>query len=587
MAAMTDHAGHAGLLDTPAAPLRIGVVLFGNPRRQIARLLDCLERAAAEPGAPAVAARFLDHSADDAAAAGFEERGLGHLYRRASNAGFGAGHNKLLAEAFAEPEALAYLCLNPDAIPHPSLFVELWRALEGSPEICLVEALQFPDEHPKPYDPTSGRTQWCSGCALLVPRRLHAAIGGFDERYFVFCEDVDLSWRARAADFPLRVAPRALVHHYVGDRRFDRGREILLHRSAALLGARFGNAGFARGQQAGLRRLGATPAPLRIERPAPALAAVADLDHGYSFTTPRWGPPAFAGELPQPLQPSSPPPPRPAPGEQLDDGLVTVVLRCEGPLAELDGALFALACAAPGPMQIVATLSAGGPSRAEVEALLRRHQPLGGYDFSLGESGAIRGRLIAFHAAGERIFPGHFEGLTAALRGGKAAWALARSRRAELVPGSEAPYVAGKHDLGPIELARAALLLGELPPACAALFDRERLPANFIAQQAEDDRLRLLRLAASVPCALVSGPPSCERRAPRDERPSAAELELRAGLVAQLPLAELREFAEALARRPVEAPPLPLRYRLADRVNGALKAGLGPLHAWMRSFLDK
>lgn len=38
---------------------------------------------------------------------------------------------------------------------------------------------------------------WLSGAALLVPREAFRAIGGFDEEYFMYCEEVDLQQRLR------------------------------------------------------------------------------------------------------------------------------------------------------------------------------------------------------------------------------------------------------------------------------------------------------------------------------------------------------------------------------------------------------
>ena len=36
---------------------------------------------------------------------------------------------------------------------------------------------------------------WVSGCAMLIRRELIDAIGALDERFFMYCEDVDICWR--------------------------------------------------------------------------------------------------------------------------------------------------------------------------------------------------------------------------------------------------------------------------------------------------------------------------------------------------------------------------------------------------------
>jgi GT2 family glycosyltransferase len=53
------------------------------------------------------------------------------------------------------------------------------------------------------------------GCAVLISRRLLDAIGLFDERFFMYYEDSDLSLRARRAGFRLLLSPCARVWHKV------------------------------------------------------------------------------------------------------------------------------------------------------------------------------------------------------------------------------------------------------------------------------------------------------------------------------------------------------------------------------------
>ena len=50
-----------------------------------------------------------------------------------------------------------------------------------------------------------------SGAAFMVRREAWTAVGEFDERFFLYCEDVDWSLRARRAGWRLRFVPRAEV----------------------------------------------------------------------------------------------------------------------------------------------------------------------------------------------------------------------------------------------------------------------------------------------------------------------------------------------------------------------------------------
>lgn len=57
-----------------------------------------------------------------------------------------------------------------------------------------------------------------SGCCMLVRRKLLGEIGGaFDEDYFMYCEDVDLSYRIQKAGFKNIYFPEATLIHYKGE----------------------------------------------------------------------------------------------------------------------------------------------------------------------------------------------------------------------------------------------------------------------------------------------------------------------------------------------------------------------------------
>ncbi len=53
---------------------------------------------------------------------------------------------------------------------------------------------------------------WCGGAVLLRSAYL-AQVGLFDERFFVYYEDMDLSWRGRARGWGYRFVPRSVVRH--------------------------------------------------------------------------------------------------------------------------------------------------------------------------------------------------------------------------------------------------------------------------------------------------------------------------------------------------------------------------------------
>jgi N-acetylglucosaminyl-diphospho-decaprenol L-rhamnosyltransferase len=78
-----------------------------------------------------------------------------------------------------------------------------------------------------------GPVDWLSGACLAVRREAFAAIGGFDESFFMFMEDVDLCWRLGRAGWNVVYQPEARVVHVEGVSRAAAPYRMILehHRS--------------------------------------------------------------------------------------------------------------------------------------------------------------------------------------------------------------------------------------------------------------------------------------------------------------------------------------------------------------------
>ena len=80
--------------------------------------------------------------------------------------------------------------------------------------VAATEGRQIPIEHPKYYDPLTGETSWVTGCCVMLRREAFDSVSGFDAHFFpLYCDDVDLSWRLRAAGWTLRYVPSAVIVH--------------------------------------------------------------------------------------------------------------------------------------------------------------------------------------------------------------------------------------------------------------------------------------------------------------------------------------------------------------------------------------
>jgi len=137
------------------------------------------------------------------------------IYRSQANVGFGRGHNANAARG----KAPYLLVLNQDCIVEPDVVQPLLALAEAdAADVAAWELRQIPYEHPKAYDPVTLDTPWVSGAATLLRRSAFEAVGGFEPRIFMYGEDVDLSWRLRAAGQRLRYVPRLAVVHRTYDR---------------------------------------------------------------------------------------------------------------------------------------------------------------------------------------------------------------------------------------------------------------------------------------------------------------------------------------------------------------------------------
>jgi N-acetylglucosaminyl-diphospho-decaprenol L-rhamnosyltransferase len=58
--------------------------------------------------------------------------------------------------------------------------------------------------------------EWVSGACLLIRRAVLEELGGWDERFFMYCEDIDLCARVRERGYGIRFEPTAVVEHEGG-----------------------------------------------------------------------------------------------------------------------------------------------------------------------------------------------------------------------------------------------------------------------------------------------------------------------------------------------------------------------------------
>ena len=148
--------------------------------------------------------------------------------------GFGANHNQVVRRLVADASARHILVLNDDTELGALAVTRLVEALDRRPELGAVVPRVFdgggrPSATRLAYpsarswlrtdrfdvtelaDPEHG---WLQGSCLLVRVEAMRQVAGFDERFFLFYEDVDLSVRLVKAGWGLGVCPEATVVHH-------------------------------------------------------------------------------------------------------------------------------------------------------------------------------------------------------------------------------------------------------------------------------------------------------------------------------------------------------------------------------------
>lgn len=223
-------------------PLRVAVVTF-SPGDHLRRFLDSLETATTRPYEVVLADNGSTDGAPEAAAG----EGRATLLRTGGNLGYGAASNRAVAGA----ESLWVVVANPDVAWMPGSLDELLDAADRWPRAgALGPAIRTPEGnlYPSARDrPSLGRgighalvgwwwpsnpwtanyrrergvpveepVGWLSGSCLLLRREAFVAVGGFDESYFMFMEDLDLGDRLAAAGWLSVYAPSAVVEHTGG-----------------------------------------------------------------------------------------------------------------------------------------------------------------------------------------------------------------------------------------------------------------------------------------------------------------------------------------------------------------------------------
>ena len=149
------------------------------------------------------------------------------IVRNVKPLGFGANHN----QAFGWCKTPYFCVLNPDIRlaenPFPSLLERLRDSSVGctyplqsdgrGPAKDLAREVPSPAallrRYLAPRAATAAAKHWINGAFMLFPSVVFMRIGGFDTRFYMYCEDVDLCLRLRAHGWRVEATADAQVQH--------------------------------------------------------------------------------------------------------------------------------------------------------------------------------------------------------------------------------------------------------------------------------------------------------------------------------------------------------------------------------------
>ena len=157
-------------------------------------------------------------------------------------------------KGFAEPNNIGskiatgkyLLFLNNDTIVTPSFISEMVSVIENDNKIAICQSLLLkPDESVDSsgdfidhlgvvYNSTKKtdnirEISSARGASMLIHKKIFDILEGFDEKFYVSFEDVDLGWRTWMIGYKVILTPKSVVYHVGGQTIKSKKPEIAFH----------------------------------------------------------------------------------------------------------------------------------------------------------------------------------------------------------------------------------------------------------------------------------------------------------------------------------------------------------------------
>lgn len=151
-----------------------------------------------------------------------------HFIQNNQNIGFAAGNNVAIKWAL-EKMADYIMLLNNDAFLEKDTLTKLIKEAQKDELVGVLSPIIYKGKNKEKIWFSGGKinwlkmrvehknniknTQFITGCAMLIKKDVFKKIGLLDEKFFLYYEDADFSYRAKKAGFKLKVVSDAIVYH--------------------------------------------------------------------------------------------------------------------------------------------------------------------------------------------------------------------------------------------------------------------------------------------------------------------------------------------------------------------------------------
>ena len=229
-------------------------------------LIDCLDSLARGCGGPEAEIILVDNASSDGSVAEAYERFPNmRVLRLEQNRGYAGGCNRGIEAA----NGRYVLLLNDDTEVDAACVRELVETAEAEPSIgaCQPKIRSLQDRSQFEYSGAAGGLMdvygypfsrgrimdhveddegqydeaaeifWASGVCMLIRKSVLDEVGAFDETFFAYMEEIDLSWRINLGGFRVVYVPTAIVYHIGGYslERTNLKRMYLNHRNSVIM----------------------------------------------------------------------------------------------------------------------------------------------------------------------------------------------------------------------------------------------------------------------------------------------------------------------------------------------------------------